>query len=316
MTDFRGFPSWHRPIHACGPGRLGRPTPVGEEAPISRRSRVSRVQPLTYGRLVGSDSPPRVPTIAVFGKFVPVGGQFLRVDGVSLTRTGVTHGLDPVNEVGLEWALRAREAGLAERVVVVTMGPPDAADGLRHAHAMGADEVVLVTDPQLAGADVRVTAAALAACTTWLSADIAVFGYESLDGSSGTVPSAVATALGRPLISRARDAALRGGRLQAERDLGTGAELVDAPLPVVVSFVEGSVVPRYPKLRDVLAARRVEVTTVSTADLGVQLPSPRPGNVIDLVSVLTTRGEARVVDGPTGVAELARILTEAGAVGA
>src|SRR4051794_37371789 len=96
--------------------------------------------------------------VAVLVKHVPIGGASLRLELDGLRRDGVAHGLDPLNEVGLEWALQQREAGLVDRVVAVTMGPTDAVDTLRRTLAIGADEAVLVTDPRLAGADVRQTA--------------------------------------------------------------------------------------------------------------------------------------------------------------
>ncbi|MHB8339780.1 MAG: electron transfer flavoprotein subunit beta/FixA family protein [Mycobacteriales bacterium] len=250
----------------------------------------------------------RIALVAV--KHVPVGGAFLRVEGARLTRDGVSHGIDAINEVALEWALQAREAGQLDRVVALSMGPRHAADSLRQAIAIGADEAILVSDERLAGADVRTTALVLAAVTTRLSAALLLVGYESLDSSSGAVPAATAAMLRWPLLSRFRGGELDGDVVRGQRDLGSGAQTVEADLPAVVSVVEGHVTPRYPKLKAVLLARTAPITTLTSADLGV---TPATGNevVVGLRKVAGVVKRARFAGFDDGVAELFSLLTGA-----
>ena len=92
-------------------------------------------------------------TVLVAVKSVPVGGRHLRVMGDALTREGISHGLDPVNETAVEWALQLREHGDAKRIVAATMGAADSEDALRRALAMGCDEALRVTGDGLAGGD-------------------------------------------------------------------------------------------------------------------------------------------------------------------
>jgi electron transfer flavoprotein beta subunit len=232
-----------------------------------------------------------------------------------LSRDGVAHGLDPINDVAIEWALRAREAGAIARVIVVTIGPETAVDSLRRALAIGADESVLVTDPQLAGADVRTTARALAAVATHVGASLVVGGYESLDGSSGAVPAATAAVLGWPVLSRVRDASIEGTAVRASRDLGRGPTNVTVDLPLVASFVEGSVVPRYPKLKDVLRTRAAEPTVFAARDLGLSLPAIQE-RAVRLVEVPQPRKEPVVLTIDEGVEALFELVTSAnGSVG-
>lgn len=251
-------------------------------------------------------------TIAVLGKFVPVGGQYLRVEGDSLTRDGVSHGLDPVDEIGLEWALRERESGRADRLVAITMGPAEAIDGLRRAIALGADEALLVSDAALRGAGVGATAQVLAAAVGRVGAEMVACGYESADGSSGALPAALAALLDWPLLSRARTLDRHGNDLTAERDIGLGAEVVATTLPAVVSFVGGQIMPRYPKLKAVLESRRAEVNAVSMADLGAADPVPAREVVVDAVEVAQPARVPVVRDVEAGVAELCAWLAEAG----
>jgi electron transfer flavoprotein beta subunit len=250
--------------------------------------------------------------ILVAVKHVPVGGAGLRLEGDHLTREGVSHGLDPINEVALEWALLAREAGIVERVVAVTLGPEDAIDSLRKALALGADEAVHVCDDALAGSGVRTTAEVLAAVARQVGAAALLTGYESMDGSSGAVPAAAAALLGWPLLSRVDSADLAGETITARRDLADGPETVSAELPVVMSMVEGHVAPRYPKLKDVLRTKATPATRFTAADLDVPAAATHETS---LVEVPLPPKEPRVLDLDEGVSELFELLTVGGVRG-
>jgi electron transfer flavoprotein beta subunit len=233
---------------------------------------------------------------AVLVKAVPVGGQSLRVVDGQLVRDGVPHGIDPLNEVGLELALAARRSGALDEVVAVSMGPESAADALRRALAAGADDVLHVADAGLAGADVRRTADVLAAAVRRLDACLAVFGYESADGSSGVVPSAVAALLDWPLVSRVRHATVDSDVVTAERDLGIGPEVAVTRLPAVLSVVDGAIEPAYPTLKQVLRAKHAELPVVTLDDLGTPSAEHRPGErVVGLRRVATTHRQPVVL---------------------
>lgn len=253
-----------------------------------------------------TSSADRVILVAV--KHVPVGGAGLRIDEDRLTRDGVSHGLDPINEVALEWALQARETGWAHRVIAMTLGPSEAIDSLRRALSMGADEAVLVTDEALAGADVRTTARVLAAVAVRLGAVVLLTGYESMDGSSGAVPAAAAATLGWPLASRLADGEMTGTSVSGTRDLGAGPETVEVPLPAVIAMAEGEIVPRYPKLRDVLRTKNAQATRFSADDLGVAIADDGE-TVLRMIAVPRVPKEPRVVGLDEGVAELFELLT-------
>lgn len=261
--------------------------------------------------------------VAVLVKSVPVGGAFLRpVDG-RLSRDGLPHGLDPVNEVAVEWSVRLRETGAIDRVVAISMGPADAGLALRRAIALGCDEAVHVCDPELAGSEVRRTAAVLAASVRLVGAALAVLGYESLDGSSGALPGALAALLGWPLVSRARHAqladrsALPDGSVTVERDVGKGPERVCCGVPAVLSFVDGAVTPRYPKLKEVIAARSAPLRTLTAKDLGLRGAHHTGMRERTLRLEMLPDGDRqpRVVGLNDGVEELYRQLVQVGAAG-
>lgn len=246
--------------------------------------------------------------VLVAVKSVPVGGGELRIVDAGLTRDGVSHGIDPLNEVSLEWALRARELGVVDRVVAVAMGPASASDALRQAIALGADEAVLVSDPTLVGADVRTTGRVLAAVASRLSAWAVVTGYESADSSSGAVPAVIAAALGWPLLSRVGDAQLDAAGLRAMRDLGGGPETVRVEGRFVMSMVEGHIAARYPKLKAVMAARNAPLIAWTATDLEVAATTPALRSE-SLREVTQPAKHARVLSFDDGVTYLAAVLT-------
>lgn len=261
---------------------------------------------------IRSLDPMMTTTVAVCVKHVPVGGASLRVADGDLTRDGVSHGIDPVNEVALEWALQQRGAGECDRVVAICMGPAGAVDTLRKALAMGADEVLHVCDDALAQADVRVTARVLAAATERVEADVVVMGYESADGSSGVVPAAVAAVVEAPLVSRVRTASLTGGVVTAQRDLGNGLEEAVVQVPAVLSMVDGAVEVRYPSLRDVIRTKKAEVPVVTATALGVATEVARPQAGASLRATPLPPKEPVVVDMDAGADAILSFLTDAG----
>jgi electron transfer flavoprotein beta subunit len=95
--------------------------------------------------------------------------------------------LDPGDECGIEEGLQLKEAHGGE-VILVSMGPERAKDAIRKGLSMGADRGVLITDQQLAGADVLLTARALAAAIKPEQPDLVICATESYDGSTGMVP--------------------------------------------------------------------------------------------------------------------------------
>ena len=98
------------------------------------------------------------------------------------------------DESALEAALRLR--GRDVSVTVLSMGPPKAAAVLQQLYARGADRVILLSDPALAGADTRATAAALAHAAWWLGMpELILCGRRAIDGETGQIPGELAAAL-------------------------------------------------------------------------------------------------------------------------
>ncbi len=177
--------------------------------------------------------------------------------------------VNPLDEYAIEQALRLKEAGAADEVVFLTMGPESAAEAVRRALAMGGDAGFHVTDPALAGADEWVTARVLATALDRLAPEVSLMGMASDDARGSLVPGAVAAIRDVPLLAYGSELRLTDGAAQIRRLNPTGYDILEAPLPVVASVTDQVGEPRYASLKGIMAARRMELTTWSLADLGL-----------------------------------------------
>jgi electron transfer flavoprotein beta subunit len=186
-----------------------------------------------------------------------------------LDRAATEAVVNPLDEYAIEQALRLKEAGTVDEIVYLSMGPEPAAEALRRALAMGGDSGVLVTDSALVGADEWVTARVLAAALDRLAPDISLMGMASDDARGSLVPGAVAAIRGLPLLSYGSELRIEGSVARVRRLNATGFDIIEAPLPVVATVTDQVGEPRYASLKGIMAARRLELTTWSLADVGL-----------------------------------------------
>jgi len=198
-----------------------------------------------------------------------------------LDRTVTEAVINPLDEYAIEQALRLKEAGTADEVTYLSMGPESAAEALRRSLAMGGDSGVLVTDEALAGADEWVTARVLAAALDKLGPDVSLMGMSSDDAKGSLVPGAVAAIRGVPLLAYGAELVLTDGAARIRRLNPTGFDILQAPLPVVATVTDQVGEPRYASLKGIMAARRMELTTWSLADLELN-----PADVAPLTRVV------------------------------
>jgi len=183
-------------------------------------------------------------------------------------------GIDPVADefaiLGVEAALRIREALGEAKITVLCLGPEAARDAVKKALAMGADEGIQLTDSAFEGGDSFATARALAAAIKKLEPfDLVICGRQAPDWDVGVTPSVIAELLGLPCITVAREVKVSDGTLQVERVLLDGFETVEASLPAVVTVSNELGEPRYPQLRQIMAAAKKPVAVWALADLGL-----------------------------------------------
>lgn len=208
--------------------------------------------------------------IVVCVKYVPdASGQPGFGDDTTVDRVGVDGILSELDEYAVEEALTIHGAHSDATVVVLTMGPEDAADAVRKALQMGADEGVHVCDDAIAGSDAIATSRVLAEAAKRLEADLVLTGMASTDGSMNVVPAMLAQRLGLPQVTLAGKVTVDGSVVHIERDGDAGTEVVEATLPAVISVTDQINDPRYPSFKGIMAAKKKPVTTWSLADLGI-----------------------------------------------
>jgi electron transfer flavoprotein beta subunit len=188
-------------------------------------------------------------------KRVPITGgrMVLTTDAQALETKHLGFTISPHEECAVEEAVQIveREGG---EVVVLTLGPAEAEEQLRDCMAIGADRGIhLKTDG--AEWDAQATAAAIVAAIADESFDLLLFGNESADAANYQVGIRVAYALGLPVVTGLKKIELAGGRARCERDVGGARDVYEAPLPAVLTVLEGLNLPRYPSVPGRLRAK-------------------------------------------------------------
>ena len=217
--------------------------------------------------------------------------------------------LDPGDECGVEEGLQLKEAHGGE-VILVSMGPERAKDAIRKGLSMGADRGVLITDPQLAGADALITARALAAAIKPESPDLVICATESYDGSTGMVPPMLAELLGMPQVSFAKKVEVDGSNIKVHRQTADGYQVVEVPTPALISVTAGIAEPRYASLKGIMAARSKEIKQIGLADLGIERGEPAE-TIEGLTDAETRKAGAVIEDDGTAVDRIIQVLVEA-----
>ncbi len=207
--------------------------------------------------------------VVVCIKQVP-GTTAVKIDPKSntLVREGVKSIINPFDTYALEEGIRIKER-CGGKVIVISMGPPQANEALREAISLGADQAVLLSDRAFAGSDTLATSYVLAKAIAKIAQyDIVVCGRQTLDGDTGQVGPELAQRLGIPFIAYvSKIEEIRPGYLQVQRMIEEGYEVIESPLPAAISVVKEINVPRLPSLRGQIAAKSAQITTWTSQEL-------------------------------------------------
>lgn len=209
--------------------------------------------------------------IAVCVKDVPSAATRRRLDPATkrLDRSGDSE-LNPFDVHALEEALRIREAGVeVSEIVAVCMGPETAQRAVTKALALGADRAVLVSDDALAGSDIAGTAHVLATVVAKQDADLVILGQQAADADCYVMAAAVADHLRRPLVTQVAELRIDGGTLHAKRQAEHGYDVIEAPLPAVISVSDAINTPRLPSIKAIMGAKKKPFEKLTAADAGV-----------------------------------------------
>lgn len=232
-------------------------------------------------------------------------------DGRTITQAAIPALLNAYDEQAIEAALRLRDAGADCTITTVSAGANPAAI-LKHAAALGADEIVSIP-LDTAELDCAAVAAVLAAyIRTSGGADLVLCGRQASDDDQGVVPALIGEALGMPVITIARDVALTGSgdstAVRVIRVTPDGDEVVEAALPAVVTVSSELGQPRYPTAAHSMAARRMQPTVVSPAELSLTPADLKPRTVLTRVFVPAVQGSCELIAGDSPAEAAGRLI--------
>ncbi|WP_028047737.1 electron transfer flavoprotein subunit beta/FixA family protein [Cellulomonas sp. URHE0023] len=191
-----------------------------------------------------------------------------------VVRDGGDGTINELDENALEAAIALVEASEGS-VVALTVGPADAADAVRRGLQLGAQEAVHVLDDAIGGSDAIGTARVLAAAIKHLDAqepvDLVITGMAGLDALTSLLPTAIAELLDVPALPLAAELTVDADArtVRVRRNLDHASEVLEAALPALVSVTDQANEPRYPGFKGIMAARKIPITTLTLADLGV-----------------------------------------------
>ena len=186
----------------------------------------------------------------------------------TLIREGVKSIINPFDMYAIEEGVRLKER-FGGKVTIVTMGPPQADAALREAISMGADEGILVCDRAFAGSDTWATSYTLSGAIKKIGAfDLIICGKQASDGDTAQVGPGISTHLNIPQVTyvkKVEEASDKSMRL--ERMLEEGFEIIETPLPALLTVVKEINEPRIPSLKGMMRAKAAKVTIWGQKDL-------------------------------------------------
>lgn len=228
----------------------------------------------------------------------------VKSDGSGVETDGVKMSINPFDEIALEEALRIKERGQAEEVIVASIGGADVQQQLRTGLAMGADRAIQVETDQ---AVQPLTAARIFLKLVEREQPGIVFmGKQAIDDDCNQTGQMLAALWDRPQATFASGVELADGKATVTREVDSGLEINEVDLPAVMTSDLRLNEPRFVKLPDIMKAKRKPLETLAFSELGVEPaadlvavayePPPKRGggkmvgSVAELVSELKNKG--------------------------
>ena len=195
----------------------------------------------------------------------------VKPDGTGVELANVKMSMNPFDEISVEEALRLKEAGKAEEVIVVSIGPAKAEETLRTALAMGADRAILVeTDDAV---EPLAVAKILKGVVDAEQPGLIITGKQAIDDDSNQTGQMLAALLGTAQATFASkieiEAAGPGGKAQVTREVDGGLQTIEVKLPAVVTSDLRLNEPRYASLPNIMKAKKKPLDKKTPADFGV-----------------------------------------------
>ncbi|MAF95996.1 MAG: electron transfer flavoprotein subunit beta [Rhodospirillaceae bacterium] len=231
----------------------------------------------------------------------------VKSDGTGVETGNVKMSMNPFDEIAVEEGVRMREAGTANELIAVSMGPRQCQETIRTALAMGVDRGILVeTDAEL---EPLTVAKLLKAITGKESPDLVILGKQAIDDDCNQTGQMLAALLGWGQGTFASGIEFGDGKVTVTREIDGGLETVALTLPAVVTADLRLNEPRYASLPNIMKAKKKPIDTMTPEDLGVDAaprlktlkveePQDREaGTMVETVAELVDklRNEAKVI---------------------
>ena len=230
----------------------------------------------------------------------------VKPDGSGIDLANVKMSMNPFDEIAVEEALRLKEAGKAEEVIVVSIGPAQALETIRTALAMGADRGILVkVDGPV---EPLAVAKILAQIAKAEEPGLIILGKQAIDDDCGQTGQMLAALLGQPQGTFASKVEIDGDHVLVTREIDGGHETVRLSLPAIITTDLRLNEPRYASLPNIMKAKKKPVDEKTADDLGVDV-TPR----LTVVKTSEPPGRSAGVKLET-TADLVEKLKEAGVI--
>jgi len=235
----------------------------------------------------------------------------------TLIREGVKSIVNPFDMYAIEEAVRLKEKNTG-KVTVITMGPPQAEAVLREAISMGADEGILICDRAFAGSDTWATSYTLSGAIKKLGAfDVILCGKQASDGDTAQVGPGISTHLDIPQVTYVKKIEeVKEKSMRVERMMEEGYEIIETPLPALLTVVKEINEPRIPSLKGMMRAKQAKITVWSQKELHLDAQKiGLCGSPTQVVKIFTPpqRAGGQILNGeiPEIVTKLTEILKDA-----
>ena len=196
----------------------------------------------------------------------------VKADNSGVETANVKMSMNPFDEIGVEEAIRLKEAGTAEEIIAVSMGPQQCQETLRTALAMGADRGVLVkTDDELQPLAV---AKLMKAVVDAEQPELIILGKQAIDDDSNQTGQMLAALLGWPQATFASEIVIADGKAKVTREVDGGLETIEVNMPCIVTTDLRLNEPRYASLPNIMKAKKKPIDEKTPEDLGVDI-APR-----------------------------------------
>jgi electron transfer flavoprotein beta subunit len=196
----------------------------------------------------------------------------VKADGSGVELANVKMSMNPFDEIAIEEALRLKEAGKADEIIAVSIGPAQAQETIRTALAMGADRGILVKTDELV--EPLAVAKILKAIIAEEGPGLVICGKQAIDDDSNQTGQMLAALLGWGQGTFASKVVIDGDKAHITREVDGGSQTIELKLPAVVTTDLRLNEPRYASLPNIMKAKKKQLDEKSPADYGVDV-SPR-----------------------------------------